>query len=173
MTKRRNDLCERLQQFRNRAETDELQKSHMQALFESGRSLAELLASRGGWSFEPWDGVSDSGTEESQMELLVFPGLFGSGKRRRHGELGNGGRRDTDTPGKPARKYPTWGSGKGASRRSTGELNRISDNLHGTPPDLLTQSIRRQTPSKSSTAPATKRLSDRAAVFHHAEGRWP
>ena len=97
LTKRCNDLCERLQQFRDKAKTGELQKSHMQALFESGRSLAELLASRDGWSFEPWDGVSDSGPEELQMELRVFPGLFGSGKRKRHGELGNGGRRGTST----------------------------------------------------------------------------
>ena len=121
LTKRCNDLCERLQRFRNKAETDELQKSHLQTLFESGRSLAELLASRDGWSFEPWDGVSDSGSEESQMELLVFPGLLASGKRKRHGELGNGGKKGAGTflmsipeGDKQATNCPTRGGGEGA-----------------------------------------------------------
>ena len=99
----------------------------MQALFESGRDLAGMLASRDGWKFGQWDAVSvDSGSEEAQMELLVFPALFSSKKCVRHGELGSGGTR--------------------FEPRQTGELKSYSDYLDGKLPGLLTSSIRLQTP---------------------------
>ena len=110
---------------------DELQKSHMQALFESGRDLAGMLASRDDWNFGQWDAVLDSGSEESQMGLLVFPALFSSEKCVRQGDLGGGGK----------------GGAKFAEPlQSTGKINKSHlDNLHGKLPDLLTSSIRPQT----------------------------
>ena len=127
MTERSNDLCQRLQRFRN-GTTDDKSKPHIQALFEDGRDLVGMLALRDGWSFERWDAVSDSGSEESQMELLVFPGLLNSGEYVRHRDLGSGGKRGI---GIEVKRPPRGRGGKGAvteleeENESLGKLKKL------------------------------------------------
>ncbi|KAF8246987.1 hypothetical protein K440DRAFT_630329 [Wilcoxina mikolae CBS 423.85] len=89
------NLCKALESYRSRAADDRKAEAHLLALFESGHTLAGMLASGQVWKFGSWDTLVEPSTEASQMQLLVFPPLFKNNERVKRGEQGNGEKRST------------------------------------------------------------------------------